>query len=226
MNMKYFAAVLAAALAAAVAYVALNKSITDSIALLRPQEPGNSRELSRRHILAATGIVAILSLAGAWRILDISTDTYGTCRMMIALLCMPGAACVDYRERRIPNFFSAVMAIGGILLLGLGVLTGSEGAIGYVTTNLLSSLCCTLFFVIAAALTRQGIGAGDIKLIASLALLTGLFSVLGTLLCGTLACALAAAAELLTKKQDRHGSLPFAPFLFLGFIATILTGNF
>lgn len=227
--MEYAVAILVAALAAAVSYATLNKSVTDRIPVLKQKDPNanyTSRELSKTCMIIAMACIFAMGLVCTLIIMRTCSDAIGICRMLLAFLCMAGAGCVDYRERRIPNFFSGVMAIGGSALLIAGILSGIRGAVAHVTTSIVSAVCCVLFLTIASALTKQGIGAGDIKLIGALALSAGLFGVLGTLFFGVTICSIAAVFVLLMKKQDRHGSLPFGPFLFIGFVITILTGNF
>lgn len=227
--MEFAVAILVAALAALVSYATLNKSVTDRILVLKQEDPNvdfASREMSTGHIIIVVVCVFVTGLVCALKIIRTCSDVIGVCRMLLAFLCMTGAACVDYRERRIPNFFSGAMALGGIILLAAGLFAGINGAFAHVTTSVVSAACCVLFLFIASALTKQGIGAGDIKLIGALALAAGLFGVLGTLFFGATTCSVAAIVVMLLKKQDRHGSLPFGPFLFIGFAVTILTGNF
>lgn len=227
--MEFLVAIIVAALAAAVSYATLNKSVADRIPVLKqknPDEHFESRPLSMAHILAVTVLVAALSLGCAWKILSGSAQVIGICRMLLAMLCMAGAGCVDYRERRIPNFFPGVMAVGGMVLLAAGLLLQTSGAVAQITGSVVAAVLCVLFLVLASVLSRHGIGAGDIKLIGALALCAGYFCVLGTIFFGIMICSLAAIVVLISKKQGRDGSLPFGPFLFLGFVFTVLTGNF
>ncbi len=227
--MDIFVAILVALLAAGIAYATLDISICSKVRVLRPSDPEREYEsinLSRVHAASLSILVALLSFFAMYRIMQTVSNAIGICKMMIALLCMTGAACVDFREKRIPNIFPLVMAVAGIVLLALGVITQQSGAFAYVTSSFVSAIVCVVLFFIASALTHQGIGAGDIKLIGALAIVTGMVAVIGTIFYGIAACSVIAVIALLTKKMSLKQSLPFGPFLFIGYIVTVLTGNF
>ena len=146
--------------------------------------------------------------------------------MIMALLCMMGAACFDYREYRIPNIFPLVMAGGAAVLLLTALFSGMSGAMAYITTGVVAAIGCAIVLVVASALTKQGIGAGDIKLISALALLTGVYCIIGTLFFGVVACSLYAIVALVMKKKKTSSSVPFGPFLLFGYITTLFAISF
>lgn len=227
--MNWIVALIAAGVSAAVAYATSDKKATDSMKFLRPASSTieyDSRELSRRHRLVLTAVVFLLSGAAMLRVMERVSNPIGVCKMTVALLCMTGAAVVDYRERRIPNFFPGSMALVGIVLLMLGVLLGQQGAFLYITSGVVGCVASTLSLIAVSALTKQGIGAGDIKLIGALALIGGVNTVLGTIFFGLVSCSVAAVVLVARKKATWNASLPFGPFLFLGYIITLLAVNF
>lgn len=227
--MKYLIAVLAAALCAAQAYAILNKQLADKLAFFNiasGKHTYESRPISARQCLLLAAAVAVLSFAAAVRLLLNVSEWINVCKMLLALLCMAGAACFDYRERRIPNLFALVMALGGVVLLALGVITRQNGAYAYITSSAVAAVACALLLTLASVLTRQGIGAGDIKLISAFAIMTGVPAVMGTLFFAIVLCGIAAVFALALKKKTMQSSFPFGPFLFVGYVAAILTLNF
>ena len=226
--MEYLVAILTAAGGAGIAYATVNKEITDKIPFLKSGEAEAypSAVLGIIHRLTLILVAALLCGVAGWKIVDSVSDGLGIARMLILVLAMAGAACVDYRERRIPNFFPGILALSAIVLLGLGLVLQKDGAIAYITTNFLSAVCCAVFLFLAAALSKQGIGAGDIKLVAALAMIGGVYAVIGTLLFGVTLCCVGAVICLVTKKKNLSGSLPFGPFLFVGLIVSVLLGCF
>ena len=65
---------------------------------------------------------------------------------------------------------------------------------------------------------------GDAKLIGALGALCGGVCVMGTLFFGTLLAALCAVFLLLTKKATMKYTMPFGPFIFAGYLITIVLG--
>ena len=145
---------------------------------------------------------------------------------MIALLCMTGAGCFDYRERRIPNIFPLIMTLSGFALLLLGVLIKQNGAVSYITSSAIAATGCALLLFLASVMTKQGIGAGDIKLICAFALLTGVYAVISMLFFAIVLCSIAAVIALVFRWKTLKGSFPFGPFLYFGVIVTIISLNF
>ena len=227
--MDIVVAILVALMAAGISYATLNKSVCSKIRVLRPMKSEDNYEscnLSESSIIVMVLVVAVSGFAVAYRVMQLVSNVIGVCKMLVAFLCMTGAACVDLREKRIPNIFPLVMVLTGMVLLALGVILKEDGAIAYVTSNFLTAVVCVAILVLASFLTKQGIGAGDIKLIGALAIICGVISVIGTVMYGVFSCGVVAIVMLITKKMSTKNSLPFGPFLYIGFLVTVLTGNF
>jgi len=73
--------------------------------------------------------------------------------------------------------------------------------------------------------SRGGMGAGDIKLMALIGLYVGLRGTAAVLLFGFLFGALTGLAFMATGKLTRKDALPFAPFLSMATLIQILWGE-
>jgi len=184
------------------------------------------RRIGRKQILLISIGLSICSAFTMWRLTDAVSDPINLIKLSIALICMTGSGCVDFIEYRIPNIFPLILSVSAVLLLGAGFATGQQGAFAYVVSSVFSTAVCTVGLVIAAVLTKSGIGAGDIKLVAALALIGGVHVVAGTLFFGMILCAVAACVLLATKKKTMEQAIPFGPFLLIGYMITICTLEF
>ncbi len=133
-------------------------------------------------------------------------------------------AVVDFRTKQIKNITLKYM------LRAYGVITGVElflypqqawlgmkwGAVGFLFAGGL--------FLIAYILSKGAIGGGDVKLIAVMGLYLGYEWILGTLLYSLIASALVGGMLVVCKKRDKQDTIPFAPFLLVGTIGTLLWG--
>lgn len=72
---------------------------------------------------------------------------------------------------------------------------------------------------------REGMGGGDIKLLAMIGAFLGWRAVPLTLLIGSLAGSLAGAALMLGRSRTRHTPIPFGPFLALGATCALFWGE-
>ena len=70
--------------------------------------------------------------------------------------------------------------------------------------------------LICMLLSRGGVGAGDVKLIAAIGLYYGLAGVLSILMVTLIFAAIFSIVMLATKKAKMKSTLPMAPFIFIG----------
>jgi leader peptidase (prepilin peptidase)/N-methyltransferase len=141
----------------------------------------------------------------------------------IALLCAASAllAVIDLRHGIIPNWLNLAIAVAGlaraVLLDGFAaaLAAGSEGlAVGAIVW-----LLRWLFFRLRK---YQGLGLGDVKLLAASAVWIGIAGVPIQLLVASLsALAAAGVLQLSGRVMTRQTSLPFGPFLALGLLTAL-----
>lgn len=75
-------------------------------------------------------------------------------------------------------------------------------------------------------LTRQeGMGLGDVKLLAMMGAFLGWQSILFIIMVGSFSGALTGVAVMIKKKKDRRYAIPFGPFLSLGAVSFLLYGQ-
>lgn len=229
MVMNYVIIVIVAALMGGLAYATLDISIATKLKVFRQadsEEAFFSRPIAKWQLVVGVIGISLVGLAVEWKIFQRVKDPIGIAKMSMGLICLAGAACFDYREKRIPNIFPGVLALTAIILLAFGFISQQNGAIAYITSSVFSAVGCALLFVLAAFLTRQGIGMGDIKLISALALAGGVYTIIGTLFFGLLSCCLTAVVALILKKKRINEGVPFGPFLFLGYVITVFFTKF
>ena len=75
-------------------------------------------------------------------------------------------------------------------------------------------------------ITRQeGMGLGDVKLLAMMGAFLGWQSILFIIMVGSFSGALVGIAVMIKKKKDRRYAIPFGPFLSLGAVSYLLYGQ-
>ena len=141
----------------------------------------------------------------------------------LAVLVIAGAllAWIDLCSGIIPNWLNIAIAAAGLARVTLlesltaAVVAGVEG----IAAGLAVWLLRWFFFSLRK---YQGLGLGDVKLLAASANWIGIAGVPVQLLAGSLT-ALAAAGMLRLAGHDmtRQTSLPFGPFLVIGLLAAV-----
>ena len=122
-------------------------------------------------------------------------DPLNLLKALCSLVILCACGCVDYIEHRIPNCLTALLALLAAVLLGAGFLSGQEGTFGYLNSGIFAAVVSGL--------------------------MGGVYIVGGTLFFSVTLCAFASAFLLLTKKKTMKESVPFGPFLFIGYILTV-----
>jgi prepilin signal peptidase PulO-like enzyme (type II secretory pathway) len=80
-------------------------------------------------------------------------------------------------------------------------------------------------FYAIAVLSKGGMGGGDIKMMAMVGALTGWKSVLLTTFLGSFTGAIAGLFLMIFKGKGRKTKIPFGPFLALGALITLFSGE-
>lgn len=140
-----------------------------------------------------------------------------------ALLCLASAALasVDIRRGIIPDWLNLMVAVLG--LARATMLDGGAAALGAATEGLIVGaivwLLRRLYFMLRQ---YQGLGLGDVKLLAASGIWIGIAGVPVQLLIASLTALVAAGAmRLAGTAVRRQTSLPFGPFLTAGLVLTL-----
>lgn len=131
---------------------------------------------------------------------------------------MVAVVFIDLEHRIIPDEISLGLIPAGLAIRfwsapsGFGWNACLEGVIGLLVGGGFFWLVAFLFEKIKK---REGLGGGDIKLMAAFGALFGWMGVLFIMLAGSVAGSIVGVVVVLVKK-DRHYQIPFGPFLVLG----------
>ena len=130
---------------------------------------------------------------------------------------------IDLQHQIIPDVISLPGIICGLLLsLIIPSLSFLDSLLG-------AALGGGSLLIVAGAyylLTRQeGMGLGDVKLLAMMGAFLGWRSILFIIMLGSFTGALVGVVLMIKKKKDRRYAIPFGPFLSLGAVSYLLYGQ-
>lgn len=124
----------------------------------------------------------------------------------ISLLLGIGSV-MDIKTREIPNWISVIVAMTAIINFRLD--------------NLWGIIVAVIFFSVALATGK--IGGGDVKLVAALSVVCGLWGSFVLLLFAQISMLIFYAGKYILCKINGKAaskSLPFVPFIFIGYLVT------
>lgn len=223
--MNYVIFVLTVLLCTMAAVITVDKVYAEKIRFLRQtnsEEEFVSKSLTKGKKWVIVLGVSLLSAVAAFYLAINTEELLNQVKMSVALICLAGAGVNDYREHRIPNIFPLIMAATGVICLLIGVIIKQNGATMYIVSSAFSTVGVAVCMILAAVLSKGGIGMGDIKLMCALSLIGGVYVICGTIFFGMVGCVCAAVFLLLSKKKTLKEAVPFGPFLYIGYVTAIV----
>lgn len=129
-------------------------------------------------------------------------------------------ALIDWDTMRLPDaltFPLLLLGIGSSFFLPMG-LSGVE--------SLASALGAGGVFWLIAKIYPQGMGLGDVKLIAGMGAFLGFPNILLALFIASLAGSIVGLLWMAIRRREFRAQIPFGPFLVFGAYAALFGGNF
>lgn len=175
-------------------------------------------------MIAGMVFASMLAFVCGYRAASMAVSSEGLFRMWAAFAVYTCITVTDLKCMVIPNECSLLLLGAGAAALvfrwiGTGVFPVSE-LVGYGTALIVG----LVLLLIMAAVTKGGMGMGDVKIVSSLGFLFGLRSICYVLTIGVVLSALVSTLLLALKKKKMKDLLPLGPFLWGGLGISIFLG--
>lgn len=174
---------------------------------------------NRKWLLACIGIPVLMVLLFLlqWK----QIDPFLLLRKEILLCIGYIAALSDLREKRIPNKLVLVLLAAWVLSLLPQIFLNIDIIPAVLKNGLLGFAVSGVLFLLVYLVSRQGLGGGDVKLMAVAGLYLGLYGALPAILYGSILAALFSLILMAAKKLGRKDTIPLVPFLYLGILIVL-----
>ncbi len=163
-----------------------------------------------------TGILFFLTAE-----LSMGTETHPA-RLLLNLVfvaVLVALALIDLDTFRLPDVLT--FPLMGLGLLGASLIPGSPTG----WESVFSALGAGGFFWIITRIYPQGMGLGDVKLVAAMGAFLGFHAIFLAVFMGSFVGAFVGIFFLLAGRKRFRQEIPFGPYLALGAILTLLWGN-
>lgn len=157
--------------------------------------------------------------------------TYGyaitkTVRYLILIAALVLLAKIDQEQQIVPNkIIIILMAVRGLILLLEVCIYRSMGMVQEQWTVPILGMCIGGgIFLAANAVTRGGIGMGDVKLFMVIGFYVGSSAIFPAMILSLLFMAVYGIIMMSRKKLTMKNRVPFVPFIAAGTIFTLLLG--
>lgn len=142
---------------------------------------------------------------------------------IILVVCILSCIFItDMEYMLIPNICPAILIAGNLIILFFEYIYMKDQIVGLIIDNVIAMLICLILLLIMSKLTHGGIGMGDVKLFSGIGFVCGIRVVCFTLAISFFLCAIISTILLIFRKKNLHDSLPLGPFVWWGYILTVL----
>lgn len=171
------------------------------------------------------GIFVLFAMVSGWIVGSSAQSILDCIKLLTIFVVFSLAALTDIKSYIIPN--SLVLALIGIrcLLSVAEFFWAKDNWIYQIKVSLVGGVLSLVIFLIISIITKGGFGMGDVKLLAAQGFMMGLYGVVNTFLYALLCCSVIALILMATNKKKLKDKLPFAPFIFAGFIVSLILGS-
>lgn len=147
-------------------------------------------------------------------------------KILVTLIVLQSAAIVDWKTHTIPNILSIILIVSRFIFLPFECIYQKDVFNTLIISSLIGAIATFLVLYLIHKVTKGGFGMGDVKLLSSLGLMVGISSTLTTILFGMIVAATLGVLMILLKRKTRKDTIPFGPFIFVGFIISVALGVF
>lgn len=167
-------------------------------------------------------IFSLVCGAAGYFSLRSAVDIIALCKQLALLIMLFSIFIIDSKTHLIPNIHVLILLGIGVISLVFEFIFNRDIFTAKLLMSVIGFVVCLVIFYIMGRITRDGIGMGDIKLIAAIGWLIGLYTTVVVLLFSLVLCTFAALFLIFANKKNRRDTVAFGPFLFFGYIITLM----
>lgn len=166
---------------------------------------------------AGIPVLAILLLLARWN----SRDAFALLQGELLLVIGYYAAVKDVREKVVANRTVMTLLVCWLLTMLPQLAVNIDVGVSRLANAFAGFLLGGILFLLVYLISRNGLGGGDVKFIATAGLYLRLNGILPAILYGSILAAIFGLVLILLKKIGRKDTIPLIPFIYVGILITI-----
>ena len=194
------------------------QKLQDNEQVIAPQKLWKGRLCIGIFILAAL----LCGYQTAWMVQSV----FDVIKVFLVYVIFSLSVLTDLKFYRIPNIFPITLIVGRIVLFIPEYFCRKEVFLDLLKESLLGGTISLIILLIVSLISKGGFGMGDVKLLAAEGCMMGLYGVINTLLYALVCCAAGALLLLVSHKKTLKDKIPFAPFIYAGFVICVAMGGY
>lgn len=143
-------------------------------------------------------------------------------KIIITYLLLLSLSAVDYKYHIIPNRIIGMAILSRVIIFGIEYYLAPSQFVAVFADCAIGFIIGFGILFIVSLVCKQGIGMGDVKLIGTLGLIQGIISMYNIMFYSLFVLIIYIVIMWIMKKVNKHTQIPFAPFVYMGYVITIL----
>lgn len=181
--------------------------------------------LSKKRYVAMIAVLFMMLFFSVFINIVYSNSIINNLKLLTLLAILFPAAYTDWREHIISNRLILIAICLRVVIFIVELISNIENALSGVYSALIAGGVIFVIGFLISLITKGGVGMGDVKLLAIMALYQGASGIICSLLLSLIIAFFYCIFALVTKKVTRKDIIPFAPFLLGGtYLSMILFG--
>lgn len=168
---------------------------------------------------------ALLCLETVW-IQSNSNNWITIIKLFLTLEMLISASIIDKQIKKIPNKLVVSAYLIRVLLFVPEYFLFNDTFFKVLIGSVCGFAISFFVFFLMSILTKSGIGMGDVKLVSAMGCLIGLSGTFFSVFYGMVVCMFIAIGFIAFKKRKVKDKIAFAPFIYIGYLITMLLGTF
>ena len=193
---------------------------------LQSEKENQRLGLSKKKTVFFIIILLLLNCVTVWFIVKNTQSYINTIKLLTVLCALEIMSVTDYYLKIIPNFILLLLLAVRVVLYIVEFFVLKPKVLSIFVSDLIGFAFGFGILLVASLISKQAIGFGDVKLFGVLGLITGFQCTFFTLFIALVISAIVGIVLLIRKKINRKESMPFAPFVLIGFLVVLYTVSY
>lgn len=176
----------------------------------------------KTYFYVVMNIVSVVLLGCSLLLVNCVSNILNMVKLIVLMGILAAVAVVDLKKTIIPNFLIVIGLIVRIVIYVIELLFYNNIFVPQLLSDFLGfSIGFGILFIVSIVF-RGAIGFGDVKLFGLIGLMSGAICTYSTLIFCLLISTIVSLILIITKKKNRKDSIPFGPFIFVGYVIAII----
>ena len=176
---------------------------------------------TKTYFYIVMGIISLALLGGSFLLVNNVSNIPNLVKLIFLMGILAAAAVIDLKKTIIPNLLIVIGLIARVVIYVIELLFYNNIFVSQLISDVIGFAIGFGILFIASVVSKGALGFGDVKLFGLIGLMSGAICTYSTLILCLLSSTIVSIGLMIAKKKNRKNSIPFGPFIFIGYIIAI-----